>query len=238
MIRFLHGSSPDSINLVRKCYLEYSSDMHCMRGIWKGKIWEILPRRLNAKEVVTSKKDWKFSYSRLQSTRQKYLEVIMKFEKSTLWRSQQRTSKKLGWKETHVEFRVQLYVSKEETSPNPLKYTDVTRSSHTNLDVIPTIIGMLMVIERWQILEQDLRSSSYYMRNILQDIRVPGGRLTKIRALSRPAYLRPGIWMDMSKAAEKQEKYRWTFENTKLERHLFHRHACLEVNGNCSKWEY
>ena len=35
----------------------------------------------------------------------------------------------------HNEPRVQLYVSKEETFPIPLKYIDVTRSTHTGLDV-------------------------------------------------------------------------------------------------------
>ena len=36
----------------------------------------------------------------------------------------------------HIEPRVQLYVSKEETFRIPLKFIDVTRSTHTNLDVM------------------------------------------------------------------------------------------------------
>ena len=36
----------------------------------------------------------------------------------------------------HNEPRVQLHVPKEETFPNPLKYIDVTRSTHTDLDVM------------------------------------------------------------------------------------------------------
>ena len=36
----------------------------------------------------------------------------------------------------HVEPRVQLYVPKEETFPVKLKYIDVTRTTHTNLDVL------------------------------------------------------------------------------------------------------
>ena len=36
----------------------------------------------------------------------------------------------------HVELRVQLRVPKEESFPNPLKYIDVTRTTHTNLDVL------------------------------------------------------------------------------------------------------
>ena len=36
----------------------------------------------------------------------------------------------------HNEPRVQLYVLKEETFLTPLKYSDVTRSTHTDLDVM------------------------------------------------------------------------------------------------------
>ena len=36
----------------------------------------------------------------------------------------------------HVEFRIQLYVSKEETFLTPLTHIDVTRSTHTDLDVM------------------------------------------------------------------------------------------------------
>ena len=35
----------------------------------------------------------------------------------------------------HVEQRVKLYSSREESFPVPLKHIDVTRTSHTNLDV-------------------------------------------------------------------------------------------------------
>ena len=35
----------------------------------------------------------------------------------------------------HIERRVQLYVPKEEAFPIPLKYIDVTRATHTDLDV-------------------------------------------------------------------------------------------------------
>ena len=36
----------------------------------------------------------------------------------------------------HIKPRVQLHVPKGETFPTPLKYIDVTRSKHTNLDVL------------------------------------------------------------------------------------------------------
>ena len=36
----------------------------------------------------------------------------------------------------HVEPKVKLYMSKEESFPIPLKYIDVTRTTHTSLDVL------------------------------------------------------------------------------------------------------
>ena len=35
----------------------------------------------------------------------------------------------------HVEPRVKLYSPREESFPTPLKYIDVSRTTHTNLDV-------------------------------------------------------------------------------------------------------
>ena len=35
-----------------------------------------------------------------------------------------------------MKFGIQLYVPKEETFPIPLKFVDVTRSTHTDLDVL------------------------------------------------------------------------------------------------------
>ena len=36
----------------------------------------------------------------------------------------------------HVEPRVKLYVPREESFSIPLRYIDVTRATHTNLDVV------------------------------------------------------------------------------------------------------
>ena len=36
----------------------------------------------------------------------------------------------------HVEPRVKLYSAREESFPIPLKYIDVSRTTHTNLDVM------------------------------------------------------------------------------------------------------
>ena len=37
----------------------------------------------------------------------------------------------------HNELQVQLYLPKEETFPVPLKHIDVSRFTHTDLDVLP-----------------------------------------------------------------------------------------------------
>ena len=39
----------------------------------------------------------------------------------------------------HVEPRVKLYSPREESFPVPLKYIDVSRTTHTNLDVEPEV---------------------------------------------------------------------------------------------------
>ena len=36
----------------------------------------------------------------------------------------------------HVEPKVKLYMPKEESFPVPMKYIDVTRTTHTSLDVL------------------------------------------------------------------------------------------------------
>ena len=47
----------------------------------------------------------------------------------------------------HVEPRVHLYVPKEESFPTPLKVVDVTKTTHTNLDVLQE----KRITENWHI---------------------------------------------------------------------------------------
>ena len=57
----------------------------------------------------------------------------------------------------HVEPRVKLYSPREESFPIPLKYIDVSRTTHTNLDVVQEsrmILGMSMAQEICLILGQ------------------------------------------------------------------------------------
>ena len=44
----------------------------------------------------------------------------------------------------HNELRVQLHVPKEDSFPIPLKYIDVTRSTHTNLDVMQENVSRII----------------------------------------------------------------------------------------------
>ena len=57
----------------------------------------------------------------------------------------------------HSEPRVQLYVvPKEETFPMPLRYMDITRSAHTNLDVLQE----KRIDDYWKVEWQTFESSS------------------------------------------------------------------------------
>ena len=65
----------------------------------------------------------------------------------------------------HVEHRVNLYMPKEATFPIPTKYIDVTRNTHTSLDVmmekILKITGTWMEKENYQTQKQISQDSPY-----------------------------------------------------------------------------
>ena len=78
----------------------------------------------------------------------------------------------------HVEPRVKLYSPREESFPLPLKYIDVSRTTHTNLDVMQerriddywNIDGSRDLSDSWTGFTQ-LR---YWKRNLQTDICGPG----------------------------------------------------------------
>ena len=77
-----------------------------------------------------------------------------------------------------------------------------------------TTIATSTRIEVCQIQGQDSRSSPLpHPKGCMWS----GRRLTKIQATTRPDYLWPEIWTDMSKAAQKKEKQETTFEKPKLD---------------------
>ena len=79
----------------------------------------------------------------------------------------------------HVEPRVKLYSPREESFPIPLKYIDVSRTTHTNLDVKQekrindywNIDGSRDLSDPWTGFPQLL----YWKKNLLTDICGPGG---------------------------------------------------------------
>ena len=77
----------------------------------------------------------------------------------------------------HIEPRVGLYSPREESFPIPLKYIDVTRTTHTNFDVKlekRIDVGILMALETCLILGQVSHNLLYSMKNLLTDIHGPG----------------------------------------------------------------
>ena len=118
----------------------------------------------------------------------------------------------------HVEPRVKLYKPREESFPIPLKYIDVSRTTHTNLDVMQesriddywNIDGSRDLSESWTGLTQftllDEKPPDGYMWS--------GERLTKRQATSRPDHLWPQLWTKLAKLREKQK---WPIEKPKLD---------------------
>ena len=79
----------------------------------------------------------------------------------------------------HVEPRVKLYSPREESFPIPLKYTDVSRTTHTNLDVkrerrIDDSWNILMGQEICLILGQVSLHLLYWKKNLQTDCVVWG----------------------------------------------------------------
>ena len=110
----------------------------------------------------------------------------------------------------HVEPRVKLYSPREESFPIPLKYIDVSRTTHTNLDVKQE----RFVDDCWNIdgqetcliLGQVSLSLLFWKKKLLTDILGPGRRLTRRQLTSRPDHLWPELWKSMGKHAKLKEK--------------------------------
>ena len=80
----------------------------------------------------------------------------------------------------HVEPRVKLYSPREESFPTPLKYIDVTRTTHTNVEVkqekrIDDYWNIVsMGLETCLILGQVSHNLLYWKKNLLTDTCGPG----------------------------------------------------------------
>ena len=116
---------------------------------------------------------------------------------------------------------LELYVPREESFLIPLRYIDVTRATSKTLDVMLE----RRIDDYWSIEgDRDLSDSWIgFTRFTILDEKPPDGytwcgeRLTKKQTTSRPDYLWPDIWKDMSEAAQRKEKQTWAIEEPKLE---------------------
>ena len=122
----------------------------------------------------------------------------------------------------HVEPRVELYSPREESFyPIPLKYIDVTRTTHTNLDVKLE----KRIDDYWDIDgSRDLSDPwTGFTQFTLLDEKAPdgytwsGGRLTRKQLTSRPDHLWPELWKSMGKNAKLKEKQKWAEEKIHLD---------------------
>ena len=121
----------------------------------------------------------------------------------------------------HVEPRVKLYSPREESFPIPLKYIDVSRTAHTNLDVMQES----RIDDYWNIdRSRDLSDSwTGFTQFTLLDEKPPDGymwsrgRLTKRQATSRPDHLWSELWTKLARNAKLREKQKWAIEKPKLD---------------------
>ena len=121
----------------------------------------------------------------------------------------------------HVEPRVKLYSPREESFHNPLKYIDVTRTTHTNLDVKQE----KRIDDYWNI--DGSRDLSDPWTGVTQftllDEKAPDGymwlvwRLTRKQLTCRPDHLWPEPWKSMGEHAKLKEKQKWSEEKIHLE---------------------
>ena len=121
----------------------------------------------------------------------------------------------------HVEPRVKLYSPREESFPVPLKYIDVSRTTHTNLDAKQekriddywNIDGSRDLSDPWTgftpftLLEEKPPNGYMWSR----------GRLTRKQLTPRPDHLWPELWKSMGKHAKLKEKQKWSNEKLHLE---------------------
>ena len=110
----------------------------------------------------------------------------------------------------HVEPRVKLYSPREESFPIPLKYTDVSRTTHTNLDVMRES----RIDDCWNIDgSRDLSDSwTGFTQFTVLDEKPPDGymwsgwRLTRKQLTSRPDHLRPELWIKLARNDKLKER--------------------------------
>ena len=120
-----------------------------------------------------------------------------------------------------VEPRVKLYSPRKESFPIPQKYIDVSRTTHTNLDVkqerriddYRNIDGSRDLSDSW---------TGFTQFTLLEETPPEGymwsgWRLTRKQLTSRPDHLWPELWKTMGKNDKLKEKQKWSNEKLHLE---------------------
>ena len=123
----------------------------------------------------------------------------------------------------HVEPRVKLGSPREESFPIPLKYIDVTRTTHTNLDVKQE----KRIDDYWNIDgSRDLSDpwTGFTQFTILDEKAPDGytwsrGRLTRKQLTSRPDHLWPELWKSMGKHAKLKKSKSGLMKSSILKTH-------------------
>ena len=113
-----------------------------------------------------------------------------------------------------------VYSSREESFLIPLKYIDVTRTTHTNLDLMQE----RRIDDYWHIDEsRDLYDSWTGVTQFILLEEKPtnghmwsGERLTRKQLTSRPDYLWPELWTKLGRNAQLKERHKWSHNARKL----------------------
>ena len=115
----------------------------------------------------------------------------------------------------HVEPRFKLYVPKEESFPVPLTYIDVTRTTHTSLDVL--LENTLIITGTCMEKESDAWTTFILLnKRALEGYTWTGWRLTMKQTTSRPDNVWPDMCVHMSDASKRKAKQNWAIEKLKL----------------------
>ena len=131
----------------------------------------------------------------------------------------------------HVEPRVKLYSPREESFPVPLSFIDVSRTTHTNLDVMPERRiddGTSMDPEIFLILGQVSHNLLYWKKNLLTDTCGPGGDYSENSLHPGQVIMARNLEIN-GKACQAEEEAKvvsWkapSGERTKIARDPFHR---------------
>ena len=118
----------------------------------------------------------------------------------------------------HFGSRVKHYSPREESFPIPLKYIDVSRTTHD-------VMQERRIDEYWNVDgSRDVSGSwtSFTQFTVLNE-KPPDGymwsgvRLTKRQAASRPDHSRPELWTKSARNAKLGEKQKWALEKPKLD---------------------